>query len=137
MKYRFLSAGALLIGVFLVACGGDDGYGGSAATATRPAATATAPAAAATAGVPSTVAIIDFGFSPNQFSVAAGQTVRFTVKNDGAINHTFTIDGVVNTGTLSGGASKEVSFTPAAAGTLTFYCQVHGQAAMSGTIRVS
>jgi plastocyanin len=35
------------------------------------------------------------------------------------------------------GQSKSVSFTPTQAGSLTFFCTVHGQAAMSGTLTVN
>jgi len=68
---------------------------------------------------------------------ARGQAITLNVSNGGQFPHTFTITGVADSGTLSAGTSKPVTFTPSQAGTLTFFCMIHGQATMSGTITVS
>jgi plastocyanin len=83
------------------------------------------------------IVIADFSYAPNAFSVRVGQTVTVMVQNSGSFPHTFTISGVVASGTLGGGASTSVSFTPTQAGTLTFFCSIHGQATMSGTVTVA
>jgi plastocyanin len=137
------------LSVFLISCSSDDdsssgSSGGGAAPTQAPAATsapaATQPAAAAptaTPGGPITVTIVDFGYSPVQISARAGQAVSLTVRNSGQFPHTFTIDGVVDTPNVSAGASAPVTFTPAAAGTLTFYCKIHGRTQMSGQVVVT
>jgi plastocyanin len=114
-----------------VACGGDDDDDGAAADAPTAAPTATA------APTVLNVATLDNSFNPATSSARAGQKVTVNVKNDGQRPHSFTIDGVVDTGRLDAGQSKTVEFTPSAAGSLTFYCTIHSAAVMSGTMTVS
>jgi plastocyanin len=83
------------------------------------------------------VSIIDFGFTPNAISARVGQPVTITARNTGNAPHTFSITGGGSTGTLNAGGSGTVQVTPTQAGTLTFFCMVHGQARMSGTITVT
>jgi len=92
-----------------------------------------APAASAT----QSVRAVDFAFQPNAFAARAGQTVAVTVSNGGAAQHTFTIDGMADTGLLNPGQSMTVQLTPAQAGNLLFYCRVHGASVMSGQVTVS
>jgi plastocyanin len=133
----------------LAACGGnddgDDEGGGqvetSAPVATiaptaAPTATTTAQATSA-AGGPQQITIADFSYAPITLTAQAGQPVNLTVRNQGALPHTFTITGVVDSGTLQAGAQAAVNFTPSQAGTLTYFCTIHGQATMSGTLTVS
>jgi plastocyanin len=51
--------------------------------------------------------------------------------------HSFTIDGLADTGVVAAGGTGSASFTPAAAGTLSFYCRVHGASVMGGQITVT
>ena len=83
------------------------------------------------------VATLDNSFNPATSSARAGQKVTVNVKNDGQRPHSFTIDGVVDTGRLDAGQSKTVEFTPSSAGSLAFYCTIHTAAVMSGTLTVS
>ncbi len=111
------------------------------ATATQVASTATSapPQPAATqpaAGASTAVTIVDFAFVPETLTAAAGQPVTIKINNNGNVQHTFTIDGVADSGTLDPGGSTTLMFTPAQAGTLTFYCVIHGATVMSGTITV-
>lgn len=114
--------------MFSAACGGDDD---------PPAAAATATTAPTPAPVVLNVATLDNSYNPATASARAGQKVTVNVKNDGQRPHTFTIDGVVDSGRLNGGESKTVEFTPSSSGALTFYCTIHTQAVMSGTLNVS
>jgi len=135
---------ALLGALFLVACGGDDDGGDSgttAATATRPATTpagaGVAPPATPTPGGPPVVTMVDLGYQPSSLTARAGQEVKLALRNGGELPHTFTITGIVDSGTMNPRDTKEISFTPAGAGTLVYFCTVHGQAAMSGQLVVS
>ena len=147
----------LLLASVAVTCGGDDDDGsnsGSQPTATRaaseatattaaPAATATTAAAPASTtapaggGGPISVSIVDFAFSPSTLTVQSGQSVTVNLRNNGSASHTFTIDGVADSGPLGGGESGSVTFTPAQAGSLTFYCTIHGASTMSGRLTVN
>jgi plastocyanin len=148
----FLLVPVIALGAaFLVACGGDDdddgANGGTTASPTRPAAAAasptTAPAAAsptaaagAQGGTGNNVALADFSYSPARLTVRAGQAAQLTVRNDGQFPHTFTVDNMVDSGSIASGQSKVVNFTPPAAGTFTYYCTIHGAARMSGQLTV-
>jgi plastocyanin len=115
MIKRTLTAGLAALALGLAACGGSD----------EPAA---APAPAAQAGT--TVSMQDNSFAPATIEVAAGETVTF--ENDGQIAHTATGDDF-DSGSVAPGES--FSFTPTAAGTLSYVCTFHP--GMQGTIEVS
>ena len=104
-------------------------------TPVPPAPTAT-PTTMPAGGGALSVTISGFAYTPKTLTVQAGQPVSIAVRNNDGAGHTFTITGVVNSGTISGGDSETVSFTPMQAGTLTFFCAIHGQGTMSGTITV-
>jgi plastocyanin len=121
------AAGSLIVAcALLVACGNDsDGGGGGAEPAPSP-----TPAA-------QSVSLIDFGYMPSTLTARSGQSLTINLRNTGQAPHTFTIDGVVDSGTLASGGNGSVQFTPASPGTQTFYCTVHGRERMSGTLTVT
>jgi plastocyanin len=82
------------------------------------------------------VQVRDFSYTPMQLSTIAGQPLTINVTNAGPTAHTFTISGVTDSGSIPSGQSRSVQLTPGQAGTLTFYCTIHGQASMSGTLSV-
>ncbi len=83
------------------------------------------------------VSVTEFSYTPASFNVRAGQPVTVNVSNVGRVNHTFTISGVTDSGAINAGGSKTVTFTPTQAGTLTFFCTIHGANVMSGHITVA
>jgi plastocyanin len=78
----------------------------------------------------------DFSFTPNQLINMVNDPMTVTVTNSGAAPHTFTISGVVDSGSIAPGQSRQVQFTPVQAGDITFFCTIHGQNVMSGRISV-
>ncbi len=85
-------------------------------------------------------------FSPEQAQATSGDTATWT--NRSGVSHTVTSctssdcpGAVANTGgqtfsaSAPGGGSGSVTFTQA--GTYTYYCMIHGYAAMHGTITVA
>jgi LPXTG-motif cell wall-anchored protein len=79
-----------------------------------------------------TVSIGDNFYAPETVTINVGDTV--TWNNDGAADHSATADdGSFDTGVFGGGQSRSETFTTA--GTIPYYCTVHGQA-QSGTVRV-
>jgi len=81
-----------------------------------------------------------FTFDPATLTAKVGQPINVTMKNGGALEHTFLIDELgVNSGTVASGQSGTVSFTPDTAGTYTFYCNVPGHqvGGMIGTLTVT
>jgi len=85
---------------------------------------------------PVSVTVRDFSFAPNALAVQSGEQVIVTVTNSGPSPHTFTINGIADTGQIASGTSKTAQFTAGQAGTLVFYCMIHGQTTMSGQITV-
>ncbi len=85
-------------------------------------------------GVTLEVSTVDNAFEPSSLEAAAGSEVTVEVTNDGENPHTFTIDDPeVDTETIDAGASANVTFAmPGTA--ITFYCAIHGEDTMSGTI---
>jgi plastocyanin len=79
----------------------------------------------------------DFSYSPNAITNTVNDPITITVTNAGPSAHTFTITGVADSGSVAAGQTRTVQFTPMQAGDLTFFCTLHGQAAMSGRISVT
>jgi plastocyanin len=92
--------------------------------------------AAPTTAAGTRVTAVDFSYSPTQLTAQVGQPVTVNFVNNGQAPHTFTITGVADSGSVAAGQSRTVTFTPASAGTLQFFCTIHGASVMSGTITV-
>ena len=110
------------LAVLLVACGGDDDDDGGSSSS---------------GGGGTEVKMRDFSYDPKTMTARAGQAMTLELKNEGEQPHTFTIAGLVDSQRVEKGQSKTITFTPAQAGSLTFFCTVHGQATMSGTLTVN
>jgi len=81
-----------------------------------------------------------FTFDPANLTAQVGQMVEISLENVGVLEHNLVIDEFsVSAGPLQGGQSAPVSFTPSAAGTFTYYCDVpgHREAGMEGTLTVT
>jgi plastocyanin len=77
------------------------------------------------------VDIAGFAFSPQSITVAVGDTITWS--NSDAQNHTATADdGSFDTGTVSSGSPKSVTFSTA--GTFAYHCRIHP--AMTATVVV-
>ena len=55
------------------------------------------------------------------FIVQQGDTVNITIVNTLTTDHSFVIDGVVDSGIIAGGATKTIQFSPTTAGSYMFY----------------
>jgi plastocyanin len=83
------------------------------------------------------VSAVDNSFDPSSLSAAAGSEVTVEVTNDGSNPHTFTIDDLeVDTETIASGESASATFTMPDS-SVSFYCAIHGEAVMSGTIEAT
>lgn len=107
----------------LAACGDDSGDTTLASTTTTP---PTNPADSGT-----TITVLNFRFEPATATIALGDTVTFAFAGG---THTSTArDGSWTSGAMSTGQS--FAFTPAAAGTYEFFCEIH--TSMTGTLTVT
>ena len=102
-----------------------------------PAAPVSPPAITGAAAASMAVTVRNFSYTPASITAQVGQTVSVNVTNAGPSPHTFTIDGLTDSGSIANGASKTVTFTPTQARTYTFYCTIHGASVMSGTLTVT
>lgn len=135
-----LFAGALVAG-----CGGDDDDDANGGSEPQPTAASEENGAtdendgedAPSGGTTISVDAFDFGYDPESITATAGQEITVDLNNTGETPHTFTIDGVVDSGTVEAGDSGSISFTPAESGELSFYCTIHTAEVMSGTLQVN
>lgn len=85
----------------------------------------------------------DFEFSPDQFEVQTGQTVKIVLTNEGNVAHSFSLkhsDGESQkTEKIQPGDSDSFVFTAEKPGETEFICEVAGHAkiGMKGTIDIS
>lgn len=82
----------------------------------------------------------DFKFDPNSFTVKAGQKVKVTMTNKGAVDHNWVVNDAsgaqVFKMTVTVGKTLSGEFTLPTAGTYTLICDVagHKEAGMQGKI---
>jgi uncharacterized cupredoxin-like copper-binding protein len=116
------------------------GFGGAPA-AGKPAASGTPAGVGLAAPAGGEVAASEFKFEPNTLSIRAGETT-FVVKNAGAIEHNFVIEGpggqvLARIPNIAVGATEQVTAT-LAPGTYAIVCTLpgHRAAGMAGTLTV-
>ena len=98
------------------------------------------PTPAAPAPLVVTVKAQDLMFDPMSLTAKVGQPITINFQNTGALEHSFVIDALnVKLEHIQPGQTASVTFTPKAAGTYEFYCDVpgHRDAGMKGTLTVS
>jgi len=81
------------------------------------------------------VTAMDYSFNPTQLSVPAGASVTVNFKNDGKVEHSFTLDNGGGEVESEGGGSKTLTFSAPQSGTVSFHCKYH-PTQMKGTITV-
>ena len=83
---------------------------------------------------------VDIKYDVNTITAKVGQPVTVNLQNTGALEHSFVIDQFnVKLEHVQAGQSATATFTPTAAGTYEFYCDVagHKDAGMKGTLTVN
>ncbi len=107
----------LLLAMLLVACGGNAGGDGT----------------------PITIVAKEFKFEPAEITVAPGQAVKLTLKNEGVIDHDLMIKAIGFKITAQPGKSETKTFVaPTAPGTYDIDCDIagHKDAGMTGKLIV-
>lgn len=91
--------------------------------------------AAAPAGGATTVALAEFSIAPGDLALPAG--TKIAVRNDGAIVHNLSVDGVASP-MLGGGEAGELDLSSLGPGTYAMRCDVpgHEAAGMKGTLTI-
>jgi len=86
-----------------------------------------------------TIDMTEMKFTPNTFTVKAGDKVTVKLENKGTVLHDFSIDSLKIQQNVQPGKTETVSFTaPSTAGDVVFYCNQpgHEAAGMKGTMTV-
>jgi plastocyanin len=81
----------------------------------------------------------DIVWDQNAIDLQVGQTVNLTLRNDGALDHTFVAKELDLNVLLGPGETKELSFVVSDTGTLSYICDIpgHEEAGMAGEFIVS
>lgn len=81
----------------------------------------------------------DIHWEPALIEAEIGQEIQLTIRNDGALDHSFVSDDFEINLLLSPGEVETLSFVVSEAGTFSFICSIpgHEEAGMSGQIIVA
>jgi uncharacterized cupredoxin-like copper-binding protein len=120
-------------GVVIGACGGGSGKDKTSAGGTEK------PAAEAPAGTKTEVAAKEFSYDPAKLTLKAGEGSTIVLKNNGSIEHDFTVDDAGFKLTVPGSNAGEKLLKVDKPGTYQFYCSVsgHKDAGMKGELTVT
>jgi plastocyanin len=132
---KVLVIAALALAALATACGRADETPPSANASPAPG-QATPPASGGSGGSTIDVAAVAGNmFEPRRPTVRAGQPFTVNVRNSDTVAHNFTIQNGPASGNIAPGATATVSFTaPSGGGGIAFFCSIHGQSSMNGTI---
>lgn len=83
------------------------------------------------------VELDDFYFSPTVLQGKPGEKVTLELKNEGQVEHTFTIDSQGIDKDLQPGDEGEVTVTIPKSGAISFYCKFHKSSGMAGALAVT
>jgi len=83
------------------------------------------------------VELDDFYFKPTVLQGKPGEQVKVELKNEGKMEHTFTIDSQEIDQDLQPGDEAEVTVTIPKSGAVSFYCKFHKSSGMAGALAVS
>jgi plastocyanin len=76
-------------------------------------------------------------FNPTILQGSAGQSITLEIKNDGSVQHNFSITSMNVNITLQPGASQEVKVTFPQTGTVEYFCSFHHALGMAGELSVA
>lgn len=127
---RWLALAPLIVpaALLLAACGG----GGGEQTTVGPTGDGNRPAPSAKVSLQA----LDTYFQPSQLTGTFGQTMEVTIKNEGKLPHTFTIDELRVDQEVAPGKSITLKVSPAEPGEFNFYCKYHVASGMRGSLLV-
>ena len=132
MRYAILAAAVLL----LAGCGG---YGGGKSKSgggktTIAGVSANDHGTKSVSGGSAEVELDDYYFQPTVLKGKPGSLVTLKLKNEGSVEHNFTIDSQGVDKDLEPGKSAEVSVTIPKSGAIAFYCKYPKSMGMAGAL---
>lgn len=126
-RFAVLLIASLCVIGLLAACGGSSSKNSSGSSSSGG------------SGNSVTIDMTEMKFTPNTFTVKAGDKVTVKLENKGTVLHDFSIDSLKVQQNVEPGKSATVTFTaPSSAGDVVFYCNQpgHEAAGMKGTMKV-
>ena len=82
------------------------------------------------------VELDDFYFEPTVLQGSQGKKVELELKNEGNVEHSFTVDSQGIDKELEPGDEGEVTVTIPKSGAISFYCKYHKSSGMAGALAV-
>jgi len=82
------------------------------------------------------VELDDYYFKPTVLKGKPGSSVTLELKNEGSVEHNFTIDSQGIDKDLQAGKDAEVTVTIPQSGEISFYCKYHKAMGMAGALAV-
>ena len=82
------------------------------------------------------VELDDFYFEPTVLQGSQGKKVELELKNEGKVEHSFTVDSQGIDKELEPGDEGEVTVTIPKSGAISFYCKYHKSSGMAGALAV-
>jgi plastocyanin len=76
-------------------------------------------------------------FKPTILQGSGGQSITLEIKNDGSVQHNFSITSMNVNVTVQPGASQEVKVTFPQTGTVEYFCSFHHALGMAGELSVA
>ena len=134
---RWATVAVLAAGLVLGACGGGGGSDKAKSSSdTRPEANKTA--LETPTGPAVQVSAKEFAFTPSTLTMKAGEPTDVVLKNDGSIEHDFSVPDAGFKLAVAAGDTGDLLLKIAKPGTYQFHCSVPGHegAGMKGTITV-
>jgi plastocyanin len=83
------------------------------------------------------VELDDFYFDPTVLKGMPGSKVTLELKNEGSVEHNFSIDSQSIDQDIEAGQSKTVTLTMPQSGQMSFYCKYHKSQGMAGALEAS
>ncbi len=83
------------------------------------------------------VELDDFYFDPTVLQGKPGEKVRLELKNEGKVEHSFTVESQGIDKDLEPGDEGEVTVTIPKSGAISFYCKYHKSSGMAGALAVT
>jgi plastocyanin len=83
------------------------------------------------------VELDDFYFEPTVLEGKAGETVTLELKNEGNVEHSFTMDSQGIDKDIEPGDEGEVTATIPKSGVISFFCKYHKSSGMAGALAVT
>ena len=83
------------------------------------------------------VELDDFYFEPTVLQGKPGQKVTLELKNEGKVEHSFTVDSQGIDKDLEPGEDAKVTVTIPKSGAVSFYCKYHKSSGMAGALAVT